>query len=495
MSAPATAVRPPARTLYQRAMTLGGANAFDYAMQFLLPLVLVRCLTTEDFGHYRLLWLTIMTVIGVAPLAMPQSLYYFLPRSTAETRPIFVRQTFLYILLAATAGAWVVSPFNPLQPPALAALDSLGVLVPCLVIVWVTSRLLDILPTIEERVSWQAGVTMLLSALRVISLAAAAWLTRDLMVVLWTLFGLALFKLLILLGYIAQGHGLRGRWVDWSAFVGQFRHAAPFGLSSALFSLRAQADQWVVATLFAIHSFAAFSVAAVLGPMVNLFRLSINHAFLPTMSRLQAAGNVDGMLELNSRANVLVGQMVYPLLAFAFVFAEELITVVYTESYLDAAPVMRCYVFSMLAMVVELASITLLLKEGVFAMRLNLSVLGISVALSALGALFFGLPGAAAGSVLMIYVDRLSTLKMIARRVDRPLAALQDWRTLALLMAFAAAGGLLAWLVVGHYLNAQPPLVRLLCGAAVIGAIYLPLKALCCGIGRHGVLTVNEWKT
>jgi len=36
--------------LGQRAISLGAANAIDYAMQFLLPVVLVRYLTPEAFA-------------------------------------------------------------------------------------------------------------------------------------------------------------------------------------------------------------------------------------------------------------------------------------------------------------------------------------------------------------------------------------------------------------------------------------------------------------
>ena len=40
---------------------------FDQALQFLLPIVLVRCLDAHTFGEYRLLWLAIGTVMaGIA---------------------------------------------------------------------------------------------------------------------------------------------------------------------------------------------------------------------------------------------------------------------------------------------------------------------------------------------------------------------------------------------------------------------------------------------
>jgi len=92
-------------------------------------------------------------------------------------------------------------------------------------------------------------------------------------------------------------------------------------------------------------------------------------AFLPSISRLEAAGDIRGMLELNSRGSVLVATLVYPLLAFAFVFSAEIVTIIYTPAYVAAAPVMRIYILGLVALVVELATVMLLLRQGAFSMR------------------------------------------------------------------------------------------------------------------------------
>src|SRR6185436_998736 len=164
--------------------------------------------------------------------------------------------------------------------------------------------------------------------------------------------------------------------------------------------------QWVAAALFSLRMFAAFSIAAVLAPLVNLFRTSVNFAFLPTMSRLQASGSVTGMLELNSRANIMVGALVFPLLAFAFVFAEEIVTIVYTDAYVEAAHVMRVYTVGLAAMVVELAAISLLLRQGALMMWVNLAMLALAVSINCVMAHEIGLAGAAVGTVVAMYVDR-----------------------------------------------------------------------------------------
>jgi NAD(P)-dependent dehydrogenase (short-subunit alcohol dehydrogenase family) len=102
------------------------------------------------------------------------------------------------------------------------------------------------------------------------------------------------------------------------------------------------------------------------------------------------------LYQQDSRANVMVGALALPLLAFAFAFAEDAVSLVFTARYLEAAPVMRVYIVGLAALVVELASLTFLLQQGAFVLRLALAALAFSVSLSSLGAYAFGLAGAAA---------------------------------------------------------------------------------------------------
>ena len=338
---------------------------------------------------------------------------------------------------------------------------------------------------------WQAKAMIGLAALRAVALSLAAYLTRELEPVLLVLLAFVAFKVVLLLGYVAQYHGLRGPFLRPSAFSDQLRYAAPIGAAGALYGLRLQADQWVAAALFSVGMFASFSIATVLGPLVHLCRHSVFHAFLPSMSRLQAAGDIPRMLDLKSRANVMVGALVYPLLAFAFVFAEEIVTVIYTATYVDAAPVMRVCIVGYAALVVELTSILQLLRQGAFTIRVGLIALILSVALSWFSAHPFGLAGAAAGSVTAIYFDLIATLRQVSLRTGVPLRRLQDWRALGLLILLAALAAGFAWGVTHLYLSASGPLVRLIVGGAFLAAAYAAMAALF-GMGRGWLAAVRN---
>ena len=464
--------------LKRRALSLGAVKSFDHALHFLLPVVLTRCLDAATFGEYRLLWLVVGTVMTIATLNMAGGLFYFVPRSDARRRRLYVHQTMLFLAASGLVCAALVGPWNPLLPAAVAPLGRYGWLVPAFVALWVASVLLDSLPTIDERIRWQAYATGATAVLQVALVAGAAWFAGELRTVLWMLLAFVLAKLAVLLYYVRRHHGLGPSWFERASFSGQFRHCAPFGLSNALYALRAQTDQWVAASLFALSSFAAFSVAALVGQGVRLMKHSVMEALMPAMSRLHATGDVRAMMTMNSRANAMVGTFLCPLLALAFTFAEEIVTIVYTAAYVEAAPVMRVYLVGMIALVVEVGSIVLLLGQGAFALRITALALVVSVALSWGAAHAFGLAGAAVGSVVAIYLDRALLLRRIARLTGIALGELQDWRALVRTAVIAAACALLAWLVTRQFLAEAVPLVRLAVGSMVLTGSYAVVELI-----------------
>jgi len=135
-------------------------------------------------------------------------------------------------------------------------------------------------------------------------------------------------------------------------------------------------------------------------------------------------------------------------------------------------PAIRAYVIGMLPMAIETASLVLLLRRGKFILRVTCFTLALSVALSWSAALQFGLAGAAAGSVVAVYVDRVVLSRHFARHTGIALAKLQDWRSLIAAAGFAAATAALAWFTVERFFPEAGPPARLAAGAAEFAVAY-----------------------
>src|SRR5688572_9722805 len=137
---------PTEKRLIKRALSLGAAGAIDYGLQFLLPVVLTRCLDADAFGQYRVLWLAAGTVMAIVTMSVPGSLYYYLPRSGADDKRLYINQALLFLALAGMLAAWAVSPWNPLLPEMMAGFPPSEAILPVFMLLWVASWLLDVLP-------------------------------------------------------------------------------------------------------------------------------------------------------------------------------------------------------------------------------------------------------------------------------------------------------------------------------------------------------------
>jgi hypothetical protein len=110
------------------------------------------------------------------------------------------------------------------------------------------------------------------------------------------------------------------------------------------------------------------------------------------------------------------------------------------------------------------------LRQGPFAARVNAIVLGVSVPLSYFGAVHWGLQGAALGSVVAIYGERLLSLSRIALLTGKSVARLQDWGVLAGILAAAALSATAAGAALRGFDMA--PLARLAAGGVLLAVVY-----------------------
>ena len=434
--------------LGKRSMLMAGAQFFEMGLQILLPVVLVRTLIPEEFGAYRLAWLIVGSLASALPFAIPDTLSVLLPRHGAYARQLIVRNMLLLMgLLGCLAGlgvGLVLSLFD-----TQSSLNQMPWLIGVFTAVWIFAVTLDSLPLANEEPLWQAKAIIVLALIRTAVAVAAAWWFRSLWAVMLAILVTASLRAWAVIWYARRFAKNSALAAPQSAqesgkalMIEHWRVAAPLGSSSLLYTIRRQADSWVAATVFSAVQFASFSLGSVLAPIVLVVRRAVSTTLLPSMSRNQSKGDLHLVLQANHRANEVVAGVVCPALALIWWFAPYLFTLVYTETYVDAALVLRVMTFVWLAQVIELNSLLLLTGTMGYAARIGIPLTAFSFAVCWYGATRFGLLGASVGALLTAVLERALLLRGLSKALKLPLIELQPWPRLLLLlgMCFGLAG-------------------------------------------------------
>ena len=466
-------------------VTLGTANALDAALRFFVPVALVRLLSVNQFGDYRLLWLAAASAMLIAPLGMPRSLQYFLPRHDALKRQVFIDQTFMFMLLTSSLAALLFLPSSPLLPLSMQRLvGTTGYLVSLFVLFWVASSLIEILPSALEKYRWQAAFIVTFSAIRTTGIVGTAWFYRDILHVVEFLLIFSIIKYATLLIFRLCQTGTLRITLSRDLFITQLKHAVPFGINGMLNSGRSVAEQWVVAIIFSSEKFAIFSVAASIYPLLNILKQTITAVTVPKMSRLHSLGKVDRLIELNNKGNVTVCLILYPLLAFLLVNAELVVKMLYTGSYIGSANIVRLYTCNVIVMAVEISSILIVYQQGSYVMRTSMLMITITIVIGLLGAKLIGVVGVALGGFFAVLVAAFRNYSKIVKITGKTFWKIQNWSAIGVILLASVGGSAIASFLAILYLQQYSSRVQLPTTLALTIILYAALIVLF----RHGWL-------
>ena len=212
-----------------------------------------------------------------------------------------------------------------------------------------------------------------------------------------------------------------------------------------MFTLRSQLELWLVAALAAPKEFAAFSLAGVGVLILSLLRGTVTNVVFPKMNGLLANGDNEKVAQLNSKATTVVASLLFPVAVFLWVFADQVVTVVFTEQYISAANVMRVCLLAVIPQIFEGSALLRMCGLGRTCVIIDAVMLPIVVGISFLGFQSFGLPAAAAGSVMALFVGNAWAVWKGGRALGISIKQLYDFGLLLKLMLSALLTGFIAW--------------------------------------------------
>lgn len=336
-------------SLSQKAGFLILANLVKYAIGFVMPMVLVRFLSKDDYGSYQQLLLVNAIALGIMSFGLPSSIYYYFHKLEGAKRWLFTKQTLMLMGLCGLVSALVIVVGSPLivarmQNPGIERLLQLYAIV---VGTFLASEHFVHFMVAHDRYRTAVGIEVGESIVRVVVMVLPLWLGYGLYGLVLAMTAYSIVRIAgrtYMVAHSVKGGAHYGRqpW-DWSLIKEQWAYSFPIGLTSVVGLVGGYLDRAIVAASFTPAHYAIYSVGALEIPLDAIFQSSVANVLRASLPKLVADKNFDEICRLLREAVRKLAIIVIPSFVFLAGHSQLFITTLFTHQYAESVHVFRIY--------------------------------------------------------------------------------------------------------------------------------------------------------
>jgi O-antigen/teichoic acid export membrane protein len=176
---------------------------------------------------------------------------------------------------------------------------------------------------------------------------------------------------------------------------------------------------------------------------------------------------------MNNKANIMISLILMPLSFFILVFADDIISVLYTSAYVEATIILRIYMISLFLDAVSVASVLMVLRQGNFVMKVNTFSFIFSPVAVYIGAVFLGLPGVAIATLIATVIEKILNFRRASKLLQIPFRELQPWRIIGSIFVASVCSGIFVYGFDTVFLVGYLDLLKILAGGLLFLISYL----------------------
>lgn len=425
--------------LGKQTVVLTAARLANYGLMLISPIILVRLLSVEQFGQYRLFILYASFLQLVAAFSFADSLLYLIP---AHPKSIWrvVAQTSLLTACSSLAVVTVVGVTDVATHGAVIGHDLLQLLAYVLLFVNVDFWEYFFLAT-HRPVAVFAYTAGRLSA-RMAVVIIVAYVSRKVEVIIWSLVALECARLLVaatswkLMDRSRTEPKIHGLWRD------QLQFCVPAGTAMFLFMANRNLGNIAVAKVLGPAALAHYTIGTYAEYIYMALGNSIAAVVLPEMVRRNAQASGSGLV-LWRKTTVVNAILLLPTALIGARYATPVISTVFGHKYAPAAAVMQIHMLFLVRACFDFSPAVRAINKTRALVYSNISGLAANAcALSVLLPLA-GIRGAVGALVISSVIEAIVLGINAARSYHVPLVRFVPWRTVGKVAAAALLSGLI----------------------------------------------------
>ncbi len=447
--------------LAQTATWLAIGRSINAASSLILPIVLVRILTQDDFGFFKQVTLAATLLVPFLPLGLDRSVTYFVPRK--GSRPAEEIST---AILAALVPSALVTAAALLFPSTFATLFGCsGALY--IVGATVASAVSTVFFELANRSLIAVGAARTAALLpaavgvpRAIGLVAVALVARSLSAICLAIIGFALLYVVVGMFALVRRGYLRPA-LDLKVLARQLRYGGMLAVITVVQIWSVRIDRFLVSVGLSPALFAIYSVGKTQIPFVRIIPGSLGSATAPRYSKLESEGRHQDMAVLWRKSAEALLPLYFLIVTFLAATAHWTVPIVFTADYADAIPIFRVfvvtYIFHALVGIEPILRALAALRFLFITVMISLPVrIGLGLAALEMGSLWF-----LAGTQIIVNTVLFAIrLLYIRRRLDVTWSTLVPHHGLILPALASAVGLLMTWGI--HAWRGEEPITALI---------------------------------
>lgn len=435
---------------FEKALFLSLGQIIGLSFAVLSPMLLSRWLTVEDFGTYRQLLLLIWFASMTLHLGMDFGLFYFIKRGGGQASMFSLNASLVGAISAFVFGSGLVI----FSEGVGAALNNpeLSPLLPYLAVAIffiVPSQHLENLLVVMDKPKWVVAHAAFNAFAQAMITIGLLWSTQDLR---YVVAGIAVYYAVKSATLIT----LNVRRVDWQSFAvvqwwadlkTQLAHCLPLGLSGML-AMILQMDRFLIATMFPVRQFTKYAVGCFELPIIPGLINNIHDLMSIDMVRKAEAGDHAGVRGVWKESVQKIALLIVPVFLVTVIFAEEIITFIFSMKYIESAVYFRVFMISVLLYAFDPELVLRAYGKSKQTLRLQIGDTVVTVALMLSGIFIAGPIGALWGKAAANLIVLVYRLKVCAQLMDATLRDVTPVGLLCRTFLAAGAGSSLAYLLV-----------------------------------------------
>ena len=335
-------------SLSKQSLSLLIGNILGLTAQMATSIILVRLISKSDFGLYQQFLLITSSFIPILRMGLDSSLFYFIPNLSQNKQNNIIFQTFVIKLFMGLSFMFLCInnyiDFNWINLPLL---NDYKVSVSLFVLFMLLSSLVESIFTLDKNLVFNRYYPLVEKIVRFALLVGFVIFLKFEYAIINALVLFSFFRFLFIIFYFNQRLLYNIRF-SYSLLSKQLIYSIPFAGSIILNMLSNRADKFIINGYINVEEYAIYSIAFFSIPFISQIFSSIHNVVMPEFSKFGNNNQFKEAALLWKNVITKTSSVAIPCVVFFFIMSDIIIEILYTKSYLSAAPYYRVFIFSIM---------------------------------------------------------------------------------------------------------------------------------------------------